>query len=459
MKLRIAENIHCIGAGGIGLSALAKYLVAQGKKVTGSDLDETPITAELSALGVEMGYGQAGPLPAGTDLVIYSEAAQFENPERVTAREKGLTEMSYAEALGAISKDKRTIAISGSNGKSTTTSMIGLILEAAGLDPTVIVGSRVPGFPLGNIRIGTSDWLVVEADDYHAHLLHLRPEVIVLTNIEEEHLDYFADLAHITRTFQAFIDTLPDDGTLVVNADDQVSFDDLKLPPNAITYGIDEPADNVARGLTVAEGAQRFGLFHGETKTGEIELKVPGKFNVSNALAAIACAQALGIPFETIAETLGNFHGIWRRFERVGAWEGAEVVSDYGHHPTAIRGTIAAAREFYPDRRLVLVYQPHQRHRTRALFTDFVASFDGADLVILSDIYDVAGREDAGETVSSAELASAISSRTESPRLILGGDLRHTEDVVKANAAKGDIIVVMGAGNIDSIARNLVQTS
>ena len=462
MKLREANNIHCIGAGGIGLSALAKYLAAQGKKITASDLEPTAVSEDLSGHGVVLSYGQTGGVPAGTELVIYSEAVRPENPERADAAAKGLPEMSYAEALGAASRDKRTIAITGTNGKSTTTAMVGLILEAAGFDPTVIVGSRVPGFPLGNLRIGESDWLVVEADDYHAHLLQLRPEMIVITNIEEEHLDYFADLEHIVRTFQSFVDSLPPDGTLIINADDEVSFDDLDHHENTITYGLEESADLMAAKIKTGEGEQSFELVRAgeETTPVAVTLKVPGRFNVSNALAAIACAQALGISNEIIKDTLANFYGIWRRFERLGDWDGAAVISDYGHHPAAIRGTIAAAREFYPGRRLVLVYQPHQRHRTKALLHDFASAFDGVDLLILSDIYDVAGRDDADTAeVTSALLAEAIMSRAESPRPLLGGDLRHTEDMLKANVEANDVIVIMGAGTIDAVARNLMSSS
>lgn len=459
MKLREAENIHCIGAGGIGLSALAKLLAAQGKHVTASDLKESAISKELEDHGVILSYGQLGPVPAGTDLVVYTEAAPFENPERADARAKGIPEMSYAEALGAFSRDKRTIAVSGSNGKSTTTAMIGLILEAAGWDPTVIVGSRVPGFSSGNLRIGESEWLVVEADDYHAHMLYLRPQVIALTNIEEEHLDYFTDLGHIVRTFQSFVDSLPEDGTLVVNADDEVSFDDLRHHPNTLTYGIDQQADFRAEDIFPGAGKQTFALMREGEGLGKLELGVPGRFNVSNALAACACALTLGVPFETIRETLADYKGIWRRFEQLGEWDGATVVSDYGHHPTAVRGTIRAAKEFFPGRRLVLVFQPHQRHRTRALLADFAASFDGADLVILSDIYDVAGREESGDNMSASLLAEAAAARKESPRVILGGELRHTEDMVRANAKPGDVILVMGAGSIDTLARNLIRTA
>jgi UDP-N-acetylmuramate--alanine ligase len=462
MKLREADKIHCIGAGGIGLSALAKLLASQGKRITGSDLAESAITAELADHGIAMAYSQVGSIPPGTELVIYSEAAPFDNPEREAARVRGIPEMSYAEALGAISRDKRTIAVSGSNGKSTTTAMIGLMLEAAGFDPTVVVGSKVPGFPLGNLRIGEGEWLVVEADDYHAHMLQLRPEVIVLTNIEEEHMDYFADLDHIIRTFQTFVDSLPEDGTLVVNADDPVSFDDLNHHANTVSYAIVEPADCMAANIVVGAGEQAFDLVRGgeETPIGRIKLNIPGRFNISNALAAASAALALGVPLEVFRDTLASFQGIWRRFERVGEWDGCTVISDYGHHPTAVAATVEAAREFYPNHRIVLVYQPHQRHRTRALLNDFASAFDRADLLILSDIYDVAGREsDDDGAITSAMLGEAVAKRPESPRMLLGGDLRHTEDMLRANAAPGDVVLIMGAGNIDLLARDLTRSS
>jgi UDP-N-acetylmuramate--alanine ligase len=291
----------------------------------------------------------------------------------------------------------------------------------------------------------------------------LRPQIIVLTNIEEEHLDYFTDIGHIIRTFQSFIDSLPEDGTLIVNNDDQVTVDDLNFHPHTVTYGIDASADYSVQEIKVWHGEQSFKLVRSgaeDATAGAIDLKIPGKFNVSNALAAIACALSLGVPMETIQETLANFNGIWRRFERAGEWNKATVISDYAHHPTSVRATVAAAKEFYPDRRLVLVYQPHQRHRTKALLKDFAEAFDGVDLLILSDIYDVAGREDAANAdVSSATLAEAMAARPEAPRPLLGGDLRHTEDMLRSNVEPGDVILVMGAGSIDTLARNLIRSS
>jgi len=461
MKLRDTQRVHCIGAGGIGLSAVAKLLVAEGKRVTGSDVKPSGISQELIERGVVMSYGQTGAVPDGTEIVVYSDAVPYDNPERADARAHGIQEMSYAEALGAVSRERRTIAVSGTNGKSTTTAMLGLILESAGWDPTVVVGSKVPGFPLGNLRLGEGEWMVVEADDYHAHMLHLRPEVIVLTNIEEEHLDYFKDLGDIVRTFQSFVDALPEDGTLIVNADDPVSFEDLAHHAHTVTYGIEAAADYQARALRAGRGTQAFELVatpgHDEP-LGTLSLAVPGRFNVSNALAAASAALSLGVPFPVIRHAFAEFSGIWRRFERVGTLGGAEVISDYGHHPTAIRGTIAAAREFYPDRRLLLVYQPHQRNRTRQLMSQFVTAFDGADLLILSDIYDVTGREDETDAgVTSALLHDELRRRPESPRAMVGGDLVATERLVREHARPDDVVIVMGAGSIDEVARALVS--
>ncbi len=441
MKIRDAKHIHCVGAGGIGVSALVKLFLAQEVLVTGSDMKPGDITRELARRGAIMTYGQTGGVPEKTEIVIYSDAVPYENPERADARIRRIPEMSYAEALGAVSKDKRTIAVSGTNGKSTTTAMLGLMLTAGGFDPTVVVGGQVPAFPLGNLRVGEGEWMVVEADDFHAHMLQIRPEVIVLTNIEEEHLDYFRDLGDIIRAFQSFIDSLPEDGTLIMNADDPVSFEDLTPHANTITYGMEAPADYVGKNLLVQSGEQLVDVLrtsgHEET-IGSLTLKVPGRFNVMNALAATSAALQLGVPFETIREVLINFTGIWRRFEHVGRWNGADIISDYGHHPTAIRGTLAAARDFFPGRRIVLVFQPHQRNRTRQLLEQFAGSFYGADLLLLSDIYDVLGREDPADAgVTSESIVGAMQNRQGIPETVL---------------------IIMGAGTIDSVARKLTES-
>lgn len=436
------QRIHFIGAGGIGNSAAAKWCLAKGRSVSGSDLHASAVTGELMRAGMTFHSGHASTnVPDDAQLVVYSPAVPETNVERVRAAELGVTQWSYPEFLGAMSKEYSTIVVSGTNGKSTTTAMLALVLEAAGYDPTVIVGSLVPSFPLGNLRVGGGRFFVVEGCEYRAHMLHLNPEMIVLTNIEEDHLDFYRDLEHIVATFQTFVDKLKGKGMTVWNANDPES---AKLAlDNGVRYGYDVDAEYVGRDRKAEAGTQSV-----ETAFGTLRLRVPGAFNVMNALAATASAMELGVPFETCQRVLASFPGIWRRFERVGTWKGAEVISDYGHHPTAIRGTIEAAREFFPGRRIVLCFQPHQHARTQELFPEFVGALATADAVVIPEIYAVAGRTE-GETVSSRDLVEKI------PGARYAADLAEAESVLRDVVQEGDVLLVQGAGDIDELARKL----
>ncbi len=456
-------RVHVIGAGGIGVSAVAKLLRHQGKAVSGSDLGRSEAVGELERLGVPVAAGHAAAnLPADADLVVYSDAVPADNPERAEASKRGLRQMSYFDFVGEFSRTKRTVAVSGTNGKSTTTALLGLILEAGGLDPTVIVGSKVRSFSDRNLRLGGGETFVVEACEYRANMLKTWPKMIVLTNIEEDHLDYYRDLAHIRDTFQKFVDKLPADGKLVWNADDPVSSKELRLPGNAVSYGLSPEADYRAVGVTVGGGRQEFEIMKKGKPLGRFSLSVPGRFNVCNALAAIAAASELGVPAEKIRQSVAAFPGIWRRFERVGEYRGAPVYSDYGHHPTALAGTLAAAREFFPDRRVVLCFQPHQHNRTRKLFDEFVASMDAADVAIIAEIFDVAGRESAEDAaVSSRDLVSAVSKRDArrgaNRELLYAATPEAAFEALEDLVRPGDLVIVMGAGDIYKVAERLAS--
>lgn len=464
MSLKDVQVVHIIGIGGIGVSAVAKLLLVQGKTVSGSDITGGEIAEECKELGIAVFLGhRAENIPPECDLVIYSDAVPEENAERRSAAERDIPEMSYAEALGELSRRKRTIAVSGTNGKSTTTAMLGLILEAARFDPTVIVGSKVKTFPYGNLRVGKGDWLVVEGDEHRAHMLHLHPEMIVLTNVEEDHLDYYRDLAHIKDAFGEYIGKLSLEGALVWNADDPACTDlaERASPARSISYALQAPADYMARRITVAAGKQEFDILQGgahEELLGRASLQIPGQFNVANALAAASAALALGVPFKTVQKALAEFPGIWRRFERLGERDGAIIVSDYAHHPTSVRGTITAAREFYPEQKIIVVFQPHQRNRTKKLFADFVQAFAGADTVVISDIYEVPGREEIEDRdVSSRDLVVAIQKTRRKPEeVIYGGGLEETERIAREHLAPDMVVLVMGAGDIYTIARKLL---
>lgn len=430
------------------MSALAKWFLHEGLNVSGSDIHLSSLTHDLQTRGTRIYSGHADSnLVEGVDLLVYSPAVPESNVERVAARERGIPERTNFEVLGEMSKSFSTIVVTGTNGKSTTTAMLGLILEAAGYDPTVLVGSLVPGFKDGNLRLGKGRFFVVEGCEYRANMMHLEPEMIVLTNIEEDHLDYYRDLAHIQETFQRFVDKLQGSGLVVMNADDAGSVALRVHSPR--TYGSSRSNPTYAFSSRKTEN----GLQHITTTAGALTLQVPGEFNVYNALAALAAAMELGVPFETCRRVLKEFRGIWRRFERVGVWRGADVISDYGHHPTAIRQTLEAAREFFPGRRIVLCYQPHQHDRTQKLFKDFVEALPLADVTVVTEIYDVAGRNTA-HTVSSRDLVKEMN-RSNTTHTTYAPDLSAAESQLRDLVEPSDVLLIMGAGDVDNLARRL----
>jgi UDP-N-acetylmuramate--alanine ligase len=420
--------------------------------VSGSDVILSPITHELADKGIQIFEGQsADHVSKNADLLVFSSAISEDNPERVKARELGIPEMTYAQALGEISKGYFTIAVSGTHGKSTTTAMIGLILEAADLDPTVIVGSRVPSFTEKNLRVGGGKYFVVEGCEYRANMLSLHPSMIVLTNIEEDHLDYYRDLNHICKTFQTFVEQVGE-GVVVWNADDQQS---RKLSiAHGVNYGL-EKGQYQARERRCDGGKQYAGIWKGEQRLGEIVLAVPGAHNISNALAAITASMELGVSFETCAKTLADFRGIWRRFELISTWKGAQVISDYGHHPTEITATLRAVRELYPHQRMVLCFQPHQHARTLAFKQEFAQVISEADLAIIPEIYEVAGRTE-GEEISSRELVTQAQKIAPQKMFLYAQDKTEARKLLEKLVQKDDILLVQGAGDIDDLARALI---
>ncbi len=429
------RKVHFVGIGGIGASALAKFFARRGAMVSGSDVVASGITDELEKIGVDIRLGHSvDHVPDALDLLIYSPAVQETNVERVAGQERGVRELSYPQALGELSKDYSTIAVCGTNGKSTTTAMLGSILVEAGYDPTVIVGTKVPGFPDGNLRMGSGRFLVVEACEYREHFLHLEPEMIVVTNIEADHLDYFRDLDHIRGAFQAFVDKLRGKGLTVWNKNDAESG---KL--------------TVDRGITFGDhvGADY------DTSMVPMKLMIPGRFNVMNALAAFAAATELGVPEALSLRVLKQFPGAWRRFERVGVWKGADVFSDYGHHPTAITGTLQAARDFFPGRRIVLCFQPHQHARTKSLFDDFVRALGNADVLVMPEIYEVTGRTETHD-VSSKDLVEAVNQAFPGKSARYAKDLDDAETQLRDLVQPTDVILIQGAGDVDELARRLV---
>ncbi len=458
MDLSKIKRVHFIGIGGIGMNAVAKLMLKIGTEVRGSDAENSKNLEELQKMGAVV-YAKhcAENLRGNTDLVIYSLAIPKTNPERIKVANLGITEMSYPQFLGEISRRKKTIAVSGTNGKSTTTAIIGTILRESGMRPTVIVGSRVKNFEDGNLEIGDFEKgpFVVEACEYKAAMLNLSPEIIILTNIEADHLDFYDNLEHIKKTFEEYVSL---GKKIVVNADDEASLGVLKsaniVQKNIINYGIKNLSVDIrAENLRIANNFQFFNLVRRNKNLGNIQLRVPGVFNIYNALAAISAGLLLGVPFENIQKSIRGFKGIYRRFEVVEDNGRILVISDYAHHPTAIQGTIRAAREFYPHRRIVVVFQPHSWNRTKNLFNEFARSFNEADLTIIPEVYYVNGRENDKDKISSQDLVEAICKNTAraKEKIFYAENLDTCRDITKGHLRNNDLVLLMGAGDIYKI--------
>ena len=455
-----AKNIHFIGIGGMGVSALANLALAWGKKVSGSDLTYSDQIASLEEKGAKFFLGHLGKnIKENTDLVIYSSAVPEDNAERKRAKEKNIPQASYFQVLGEISRKWPTIAIAGTHGKSTTTALIGLLLEKAGLNPLVILGAKVRSWGSNFFCAQNPSYFVVEACEWNANFLSIFPDYLVLTNLEEEHLDYYQDIFHLRKTFEAFIGQIKKGGFLIFNSDDK-NLSALNLPKKRISYGFNQ-ADLIAKNIISESGKQQFDLVYQRKIIRRLQFRGFGVFNVYNALAATCLGLALGINIETVRKVFENFQGLSRRFEILGKLKGKDVivVSDYAHHPTALCLTIQAARRSFPKRRIFLVYQPHQRNRTKKLFEKFLNSFWEADFVILSEVYSVAGREKK-ENVSSMDLVQAIKNaskfgRTPLKNILFAKDLKETYKLIQKNILPGDLLLIVGAGNICKIADQL----
>lgn len=430
------EHIHFIGIGGIGVSALARYHLSRGDTVSGSDLTPSEITADLARAGVFVVIGpHAKPnVPSGTTRVIYTAAIPAKNPERAAARARRIPMQSYAQAVGDITKKYKTVTISGSHGKTTTTALTALVLEEGYCDPTVIVGAKIKEFGNTNFRAGKGSHLVLEADEWNKSFLNYSPHVAVVTNIDAEHLDTYGDLAGVKKVFSDYLASVPRDGAIIANYDDEPTRRVAKSFGKKVAwYSVKDAARDPIRNV----------------------LKIPGEHNVSNALAALTVGRVLGIREPDILRALSRFTGAWRRFEFKGLLNGAFLFSDYGHHPREIAATLAAARERFPLRRVVCVYQPHQHQRLQHLWDDFLGAFDLADRVILLPVYDVAGRDTAKarQAVNSEKLASALQERGKDVRYI--ATFAETKEYLHATIRPGDSVLIMGAGDIYDLSQDM----
>lgn len=448
-------HIHFIGIGGISMSGLAEILLKEGFTVSGSDTKESPLTKKLESEGAHIAYGQcAENITPGIGCVVYTAAINRSNPELIEAVAQKIPMLTRAELLGQLMKNYDTpIAVSGTHGKTTTTSMISHILLEADMDPTISVGGILKAIG-GNIRVGSSGTFITEACEYTNSFLHFFPKISVILNIEEDHLDFFKDLEDIRHSFHQFAALLPDDGTLVINGDIKDYPEIYRgLSCNVVTYGSSSDFDYSADNITYdANGHVSFDLIlHGE-KTDHICLSVTGDHNVSNALSAIAVADLLDIPMAVTKKGLLSFTGTDRRFEYKGEFNGVTVVDDYAHHPTEIEATLKAAQHS-PHNSVWCVFQPHTYTRTKAFFHEFAEALSHADHLVLADIY--AARETDTLGISSADLAKETAK--------LGTDTHYypsfeeIEAFLKENCHPGDLLITMGAGDVVTVGEDLLR--
>ncbi len=434
------SHVHFIGIGGISMSGLAQVLLQKGFVVSGSDIRESHITEHLKTLGATIYIGQKKENIQNPALCVYSAAIREDSEELIAARNSGAVVIDRAALMGAIMKlYPYPVAISGTHGKTTTTSMMTHIALAAELDPTISIGGELPAIG-GNIRVGEGDYFICEACEYHQSFLRFFPLVSIILNVEEDHLDYFTGLPHILETFRGLADLTPAHGAVIVNADDENTMEAVNgTSARVITCSKEKPADFEARDIFLQEnGCPGFTVYAKGEKLGKVTLSVHGGHNISNALCTIAAARFLGIPFPAIQKGLADFTGVGRRFETKGEKDGVLVIDDYAHHPTEIAATLKVAKETAKGK-VFCIFQPHTYTRTKTLFPQFVETLSGASPIIL-DIY--AAREKDTGLVSARELADAISGSTYLP------SFDAAVDYLRKNARPGDMVLTMGAGDV-----------
>jgi UDP-N-acetylmuramate--alanine ligase len=445
-----SQHAHFIGIGGIGMSGIAEILLSLGMKVSGSDLRRGPGTDRLATLGATIYEGHRAANVAGATVVVTSSAVSAANPEVLEAHARKIPVIQRAEMLAELMRLKYGIAIAGMHGKTTTTSMVASVLSAGGLDPTVVVGGRVDALG-SNARLGTTQYLVAEADESDRSFLKLSPILAVVTNLDREHMDCYRDMADVERSFLDFMDKVPFYGAVTACLDNpQLAAILPRARRRVFTYGTAAEADFRLEFLVAGEGRfARFQVVTNEGPLGPFELHVPGRHNVLNATAAVAIARQLEVSAEKIAEGLSHFRGVDRRFQQRGQARGVTVVDDYGHHPTEIRATLAAAREC-GHKRIFVIFQPHRYTRTLDLLEEFGSAFRDADSVIVLPIY--AASEEPIPGVTAERLVEKITG----PRTRFVPDFAAAVAAVAGELREGDLILTLGAGNVSQLAPQIL---
>ena len=450
------KKIHCIGIGGIGLSAIAEILLSRGYEVSGSDMKESAETARLASKGARVFIGHRAENADEADLLVFSAAVGQDNPEMKRAEERGIPILSRAQMLGLLMQEyENSIAVSGTHGKTTTTSMVSLILDRAKLEPTILVGGNLAEIG-GNVKVGHSRYFITEACEYMDSFLSLKPKIEIILNIDSDHLDYFKDIDHIVSSFDKFAHLVPASGTIIAYDANPFVNQVIRNLDNVVTFGLSENCDYYAANIQFnEEGMPAFDVCHDGQLLSRVQLAVPGEHNILNALAAFTCACALGVEPQLTKETLEHYHGTQRRFDIVGTTaKGVKIVDDYAHHPTEIKATLSAS-ENVPHNKLWCIFQPHTYTRTIALFDEFAEAFEKADKLILAEIY--AAREKNIYKISSAQLAEKIKETHPHKEVLFMEDFAAIADYVDDQAQPGDMVITMGAGDIYKVGEMLLE--
>lgn len=440
------KKLHFVGIGGIGMSGIAEILIDQGFTITGSDKAASDNTERLQSLGVKLFVGHdAKNLDPDVDVLVYSSAVGPDNPELIEAQKRKIPVIRRAEMLAEVMRLKYGIGIAGTHGKTTTTSMVSLVLMEGGIDPTVIVGGRLRGLAGSNARLGKGDFIVVEADEFDRSFLSITPTIAVLTTLETDHLDTYRDLDDIKGAFIQFASKVPFYGSVVLCLDEPALQDIMpKIKKKIITYGLNGQADIQAVDIMHKQNTSTFLVVRDSTELGQIALQIPGRHNVHNALAAIAVGLELKVPFDKIKKGIEKFSGVFRRWEVKAEIDGMTIVDDYAHHPTEIKATLAGAKSGW-RRRVVCVFQPHLYSRTRDFYEEFGRAFFNADVLVLTDVYPA--REEPIQGVTGELIANAAKSFGHKAVHYIP-EKKNVPEFLMTIKQPGDIIITMGAGDI-----------
>lgn len=452
--MKMQGRIHFVGIGGHGMSSIAKVLLEMGFAVSGSDVSDSPRLRALGALGARVQVGHSASSVEGAGLVVVSAAVPRDNVEVSHARKLDIPTVTRADMLAKLMNDRFGIAVTGTHGKTTTSSMVATVLIAGGLDPTAILGEEVDTVPGGG-RHGKSEFVVAEADEAFGSFLKLWPKIAVVTNIDNDHLDYYGSPDAITRAFLSFLTHLPENGLAVLAADDaRVMSIEKEVRCRKTLYGITS-GELVAERPAISGLGYSFDVVLCGTRLGRLELAVPGRHNISNALASVAVGMELGVPFEVMRRALSVFRGARRRSEILGEVGGVLVMDDYAHHPTEIKATLTALKET-TGRRIIAVFQPQRFTRTKLLFDEFARAFLAADVVVITEIFHQGTGEDPIPDVSGEKLAQAVEAYQDRQVTFIA-DLGDIAPWLLSVVQPGDLVVTMGAGNINTVAQELVQ--